>query len=35
VDALAAHTETVARTSDTFDYVDLTHIDAPEDSEDL
>jgi hypothetical protein len=35
VDALAAHTDTLARTSDTFDYVDLTHIDAPEDSEEL
>ena len=35
VDALAAHTDTLARTSDTFDYVDLTHIDAPDDGEDL
>ena len=35
VDALAAHNDTLVRTSDTFDYVDLTHIDAPEDGEDL
>jgi hypothetical protein len=35
VDALAAHNDALVHTSDTFDYVDLTHIDSPEDAEDL
>jgi len=35
VDALGAHTDTQVLTSDAFDYVDLPHIDAPEDTEDL
>jgi hypothetical protein len=35
VDALGAHTDTQVLTSDAFDYVDLTHVDGPEDTEDL
>jgi len=35
VDALAAHNDTLVRTSDSFDYVDLNQTDAPEDSEEL
>lgn len=35
VDALAAHNDTLARTSDAFDSVDLAHVDSPDDAEDL
>ena len=35
VDALAAHNDAVAHSSDVIDYVDLAHIDSPDDAEEL
>jgi hypothetical protein len=35
IDALAAHNDAVAHSTDAVDYVDLTHIDSPDDAEEL
>src|SRR6185436_1507965 len=35
VDALAAHNDAVAHSSEVIDYVDLAHVDSPDDAEEL
>src|SRR5258706_5006868 len=35
IDALAAHNDAVSHSTDAVDYVDLTHIDSPDDAEEL